>query len=199
MTNLHNNNNNNTPNSNSGFQSNVWGPAAWMFLHTITLNYQPSKHNASAFLRFFRDLGHVLPCSTCRTNYQDLLKNPKYRLDERTLQSRRSLSFWLFRVHNHINKKTKKSLMYPNTSDGYQRMAQFYEQFRAKCSNKPSEIGCTVPLHQKRPRLRCVLTVCPMKHTKCNSLRMVHGHGHGLHGLKTTKTKTHNKPSGQTK
>lgn len=157
--------------SGNGFQSKVWGPAAWLFLHCVSLNYDPSKHNAIEFLNFFKSLAYVLPCGTCRSNYQDLIKSKKYRLNRNTFQSRKSLSQWLFRVHNHINRKTGKELVYANTEDGYKQMSQFYETFRAKCETKKTELGCIKPLH-KQNKMRCVLVLKPAK-SKCRSLRKI--------------------------
>jgi len=154
----------------NGFQSGIWGPAAWLFLHCITLNYEPSKHNKDAFFQFFKNVQFVLPCGTCRDNYVTVIQSDCLKLTVDVFKSRESLSKWLFHVHNHINIKTNKKLRFENNLKGYKEMRQFYEQFRAKCSVGKNEIGCTKAMH-KGKKMRCVLVLKPGR-SKCKSLRM---------------------------
>ena len=43
---------------------NIWGPHAWMFLHSITLTYpeKPTNLDKTNFEMFFNSLQPVLPC-----------------------------------------------------------------------------------------------------------------------------------------
>ena len=155
--------------SKNGFQSKIWGPAAWLFLHCVSLNYEPSKHNKKEFINFFKSLKYVLPCGTCRDNYAKIIETKCMELNNDIFKSRESLSKWLFHVHNHINLKTKKPLRFEDNNKGYQEMKVFYEQFRAKCDSKKTEVGCVKSLH-KGKKMRCILVLKPAK-SKCKSLK----------------------------
>jgi hypothetical protein len=155
--------------SSNGFQSKIWGPSAWLFLHCITLNYEPGKHSDIEYLQFFKSLQFVLPCGTCRTKYSELIKGSTLKLKLSVFKSRESLAFWFFQIHNHINLRTGKRLVYSNDSLGFEKMKNFYEQFRAQCNDKPdSERGCVKPLH-KNSKFRSVITIKPAN-TRCKTL-----------------------------
>jgi len=154
----------------NGFQSKVWGPSAWLFLHCVTLNYEPTRHNKKGYKAFFENLKHILPCGTCRDNYSDIIRDGKLKLSYDVFESRETLSKWLFHVHNHINIRTKNQLTYSNDKEGFKQMKGFYEQFRAKCDNKKKEIGCTKSYH-KGKKMRCVILLRPAR-TKCKSMKV---------------------------
>jgi len=88
----------------------IWGPHAWIFLHSITLAYPecPSKEDKENIKNFFVILGSVLPCSDCQNNYTNHLK--KYPLTEKILSSKVKLQKWLVTVHNSVNKSQNKRL-----------------------------------------------------------------------------------------
>ena len=54
----------------------VWGPHAWIFLHTITLTYphNPTDQDKKNYKMFFYNLATVLPCTHCSQNYRIHLK-----------------------------------------------------------------------------------------------------------------------------
>ena len=139
--------------SKDGFMTKVWGPGIWMFLHMISLNYDPTKPGMKrGTFEFLKNLRHVLPCGACRDNYSNIiLKDDKLKLTNDVMKSRESLSKWLFLVHNRVQRdiftKTKNSRNKPIYSDSnhdYITAMQFYEQFRAKCMK--NSYGCTTPL-----------------------------------------------------
>jgi hypothetical protein len=148
--------------SQNGFQSNIWGPPAWLFLHCITLNFTPGKHCTAGYVRFFKSLQHVLPCGTCRTSYAELIQSGEYKLTDRVFESRGSLVKWLFHVHNAINLRTGKTLTFSDDANGLAEMKRFYEPFRAKCDKKPTEVGC-VKAKRNGQRYRCVLMLKPVE------------------------------------
>ena len=146
-------------NSSNGFQTNIWGPCAWLFLHCISLNYNPQFKKE--YYMFFKYIQYILPCKTCRDNYAQYIKK---RLRVHHFKDRRSLAKWVFNLHNYILKKTGKSLLYPNNEDGFFQMVAFYEQFRAKCNyNKVNntEVGCTKSMYPGM-RLRSTIQIRPM-------------------------------------
>ena len=167
----------------NGFQSRIWGPCAWLFLHCVSLNYDPVRKVGTR--RFFLSLKDVLPCGTCRDNYAELLKGA-FKPTDATFASRDALVEWLFHVHNAINKRTGKTLTFSDDAAGLRAMRRFYEQFRAKCDetkgSKASgakgsktrgavrEVGC-VKAKRNGTRYRCVLMVRPVE-AKTHSLRI---------------------------
>ena len=48
-------------------EPNLWGPDTWKFLHILTLKSQASYDTLT---QFFYHLQYLLPCPTCRDNYQ---------------------------------------------------------------------------------------------------------------------------------
>jgi hypothetical protein len=162
-------------NNANGFQTNVWGPVAWMFLHCVSLNYSPERKKD--YKRFFHSLAGVLPCGSCRNNYMSTItRHQTLKLTNKVFDSRESMAYWLFRLHNYVRKcQTNKKPFYKNTKTDFKKMVSNYERFRAKCpkdKNLPanqihSKHGCTTPLHGGI-RLRSVITVIPLKQ-RCRS------------------------------
>ena len=84
---------------------NIWGNHAWLFLHTITLNYpdHPTKFDKEYYKQFFESLSHVIPCDVCKSHYkQNIRKNPIQ------LDSKETLTKWLYKIHNLVNIKNGK-------------------------------------------------------------------------------------------
>lgn len=88
----------------------IWGPAGWIFLHCITLNYpnNPTEEDKKNFRNFFINLQDVLPCAKCRQNYKNHLM--KFPLTEKELYTRSSLAKWLIDLHNEVNKLNGKEV-----------------------------------------------------------------------------------------
>ena len=87
----------------------IWGPPAWFFLHTITLNYpnNPTKKDKINYKKFFYSLYHVIPCSFCKNNYSVHIKNIPI---DNFLDSRTQLIKWLVYIHNATNQHLKKDI-----------------------------------------------------------------------------------------
>ena len=86
-------------------EPNIWGSHAWLFLHTITLNHpdSPTKFDKEHYQNFFENLSHVIPCDVCRSHYkQNIRKNPIQ------LDSKETLTKWLYKIHNLVNIKNGK-------------------------------------------------------------------------------------------
>ena len=60
----------------------IWGPHAWIFLHSITLNYpnNPTMYDKQHYKTFFTSLQNILPCDWCSRNYKLHLK--KFPIDK---------------------------------------------------------------------------------------------------------------------
>ena len=143
--------------SNEGFQTKVWGPPIWLFLHIVTLNYQPERKDAH--IAFFKALASVLPCGACRKNYSRIISSGSLALTDPVFKSRKSLAYWLFRVHNRVQSdifaKTKKECDRPKFTDSkedFDRAMALYLPLRAQCIK--DSYGCTVPLKGSRKRTK---------------------------------------------
>ena len=102
----------------------VWGPHAWMFLHSITLEYpdEPTDKDKQDMITFIGVLGDVLPCKKCRINFKTHVD--KYPLDNKALESKKNLVKWLIDIHNCVNGvKQCKELSY---EDALQELLKNY-------------------------------------------------------------------------
>lgn len=88
--------------------SNIWGPSAWIFLHTVTLNYpdNPTLNDKENYRIFFNELKNVLPCDKCKKHYlQNILETPIQ------LDSKKDLVKWLIEIHNKVNDLNNKPIL----------------------------------------------------------------------------------------
>lgn len=88
-----------------------WGSSAWKFLHSVASSYPeyPTNQIKQETKYFFTLLGSVLPCPSCRLNYQKHLI--KFPISDDVLYSNKTLSKWLINIHNEVNKITKKPIL----------------------------------------------------------------------------------------
>ena len=143
----------------TGMQTRVWGPGGWLFLHSIAQNYpwEPDTQKKEDYFQFFRLVGNVLPCRYCRESYQDFIKQSGTELNFSVMKDRKTLTTWLYNVHNKINKK-----LGINCDLTLKQVWEKYESFRSKCTKSPEIVekikkGCTDPL--KGLRKRCVMDI----------------------------------------
>ena len=132
-------------NKNNGLITKIWGPAMWESLHCIAFGYpiEPTEEQKNNYKIFFTNLMNVLPCKCCRDSYKDFLtKEDDTIFTDSDLKNRETLTRWLFKIHNRVNKKL--GIDY-NLS--YEDIVNKYESYRAKCI--PNENGCNMPLNLK--------------------------------------------------
>lgn len=149
-------------NSGDGMMTSVWGPAAWLLLHTISFNYpvDPSEEQKKHYYKYFKNLQNILPCRYCRENLAKNLKTNKLTKD--VMKNRDSLSRWVYNLHETINKMLGKT-----SGLSYEDVRDRYEHFRSRCLiEKPSDIGdikkekgCTEPLYGVKSK--CVINIIP--------------------------------------
>ena len=150
---------NEKPGDESGFQTRVFGPAGWLFMHSIAQNYpwKPTDEQKQNYLMFFTSVGNVLPCRYCRESYQDFIKDPDTALNMSVMKSRLTLTKWLYDIHNKVNKKLDIKC---NVS--FKQVWDKYESFRSKCTKSPEIVekikkGCLDPL--KGYRKKCIIEI----------------------------------------
>lgn len=87
-----------------------WGPSGWTFLHTMSFNY-PYKLDLNKkehviirkkYIELFTNFKYTLPCKYCRDSYETFLA--KHNV-ENYLNSRKKITYWLYLIHNEVNKK----------------------------------------------------------------------------------------------
>lgn len=100
----------------------IWGPHAWIFLHSITMAYPdcPKEDEKQSIKNFFYNLRSVLPCDKCKINYDNHLA--EYPLSNEILNSKSKLINWLIDIHNSVNKLNNKKNM------SYDDMMKLYEE-----------------------------------------------------------------------
>ena len=94
--------------SKNGFISSIWGPATWHYLHTMSFTYpnHPTDVEKHDTFTFVMSLCNVLPCRACR---EGLVKNlERVPLRASDLKSRVSFAYWLYRLHNEVNRMLKR-------------------------------------------------------------------------------------------
>jgi hypothetical protein len=147
------------PGDENGLMTRTWGPAGWMFLHSIAQNYpwKPTDEQMLNYYTFFKSVGNVLPCRYCRESYQKYIKQKGTCLTMDTMKSRKTLFLWLYNIHNKINKKLDVK-NHPTKKEVWDK----YESFRAKCHKSPEKYekpkkGCHDPMRGFRKK--CVINI----------------------------------------
>ena len=157
---------------NSGIRTAIFGPAGWIFLHSIAQNYpwNPSQEQMEDYYNFFRLTGNVLPCRYCRESYQLFITQKGTKLTLQTMKNRKSVVTWLYRIHNKVNKKLGVK-DHPTLKEVWDK----YESFRSVChkTKQKNVKGCTVPLNGIRKK--CVINFIdeplPLKEKNKNKIK----------------------------
>jgi hypothetical protein len=132
-------------NKNNGLITKIWGPMMWESIHCIAFGYpiEPTSEQKENYKNFFLNLMNVLPCKFCRDSYKDFItKEENTLLRDEDLENRESLTKFVFKIHNRVNKK-----LGVNYNICYDDFVKKYESYRAKCI--PNEKGCNMPLNLK--------------------------------------------------
>lgn len=110
----------------------IWGPAAWKFLHSVTLDYpiNPTDRDKNAYYYFFYSIQYVLPCAKCRNSMTKHLE--KYPLTLDVLSTRDTLVRWVIDLHNIVNYYNGKRLL------SYDQALDEIESYSASDSNSKS-------------------------------------------------------------
>jgi hypothetical protein len=101
------------------------------------------------------------------------------RITKDIFESRKSLSLWLFKLHNYVTKcQLKSNSIYNNTDVDFRKMTTIYETFRAKCTKSQKTNtntdtgngihhtgGCTQPT-KGGIRMRTIIHIKPFHDTK---------------------------------
>ena len=102
-----------------------WGPSGWRLLHTISFAYNPRTDKKNT-RDLFEALPFVLPCKFCRTSLTEYMEKDPL---EPALESAKSLSRWLWRIHNQVNAKLRgQHLQSQGPDPPFQAVKQLYTE-----------------------------------------------------------------------
>lgn len=177
-------------NANNGLLTKIWGPAAWTFLHSCAFGYplNPTNEDKIHFKNFYDGLKYILPCKYCRDSYSVFITEDDTKLDERALESRDSLTKWLYNIHQKVNNKL--NVKYNITYDEY---VNKYESFRAKCVKNPIVDGCNMPLKDKSVAFKMAYYKdCPLIEYKIAKKFINYAKKRGLEGADLIFVKNYN-------
>ena len=152
--------------SGSGFQTAVWGPAAWLFLHMTSLNYRPERKEAYEML--LNGYAGTLPCVHCRNNFAKNLEAASKAMASQGFadvwESRESYSRWIYELHHSVNVMLGKCT---RNEPSYEQMRDELEMFRSRCltpeeveaeKKKKKEGGCIDSPYGADAKSKLVLT-----------------------------------------
>ena len=160
--------------SGDGYQTLIWGPLQWTFLHIMSFNYpiDPTPEDKVHYRDYILSLQHVLPCKYCRINLKTNLKTFPLTMDQ--MKNRESFSRYVYELHELVNRMLKKK-----SNLTYCDVRERYEHFRARCTEekpvifkytknvktkknkKEKEKGCTEPLYGKKSK--CIINIVPQE------------------------------------
>ena len=177
--------------SDYGMITYVWGPLLWHFLHIMSFNYpvNPEEYNKknnycrgfiqNIYYLFIRMLQYVLPCKSCRDNLVNNLNVLKFKQRKlHIMKNRHNFSKFIYNLHETVNKMLNKT-----NNLTYEDIRDFYEHFRAYCSNKDKSgkkihSGCVDLEHNSKNRIKpkVIIYFVPFSkkikttkiHKKCN-------------------------------
>jgi hypothetical protein len=120
-------------NIDTGLLPKIWGPHMWVALHSITFNYpvNPTEDDKERYKKYFELIGYVLPCSYCAESYRYFITNGETKLIDNVMKNRKSLTEWLYKVHEVINEKLDIDY-----GVSFEDVETRYESYRAACDHQ---------------------------------------------------------------
>ena len=103
-------------------EPNIWGKHAWIFLHSVSMNYpdNPSNNDRKNYKDFFENLRYVLPCEVCKKHFSQHIQSNSI---VSALHSKKKLVEWVIEVHNQVNISLNKPTMnYDQVIDLYKKI-----------------------------------------------------------------------------
>ena len=157
-------------NSGDGFQTFIWGPCVWTFLHIVSMNYRPERKEE--YRAFLRALQPILPCRHCRENFgsnqqsaiERMLREKRIDDAEGIYRDRKTFSYFVWALHHEVNVMLKKDLTNEPTFD---ETRATMETFRSRCltdkeiEKRKAEAGCVDPVHGADAKARCQILFVP--------------------------------------
>lgn len=98
-------------------RKDVWGPAAWTFLHCSTESAPTTDGDTFAadtretMQNLVMATAAALPCPNCRAHFETQLRAAAERYGELLWTSKRTLRGFLIDAHNEVNRMNGKSVV----------------------------------------------------------------------------------------
>jgi len=102
--------------------TSFWGKDGWKLTHSIAYSYD--EKNAVCYRTFFNSIQHILPCIYCRRSYKKYIT-----LYPVQTHSKRSLTKWLYIIHNCVNDKLRHQGYLTNDNPSLREVDTFYEDY----------------------------------------------------------------------
>lgn len=82
-----------------------FGPSAWRLMHAVAFTYpeNPDATTRKKYIDFFKSIGNVLPCPSCRGHYNEYMEKNPIEAD-----STESLARWVYDLHDDVNARREK-------------------------------------------------------------------------------------------
>uniref|UniRef100_A0A6C0LCI3 thiol oxidase n=1 Tax=viral metagenome TaxID=1070528 RepID=A0A6C0LCI3_9ZZZZ len=114
----------------------TWGPAIWIFLHTIAAKIKEDKYSAVApqLFSFIQKICSNLPCPDCAAHARGFLSKIVFS----RVATKLDLIRLLFIFHNSVNRRLKKQVFPIDNIDRYSKFSLViaYNQFIGAFSTK---------------------------------------------------------------
>ena len=110
-------------------QTDLWGPIEWESMQNKAFGSPVVFDNETKnkYRTYFEINVQIIPCSMCQSAFGNMIK---YIPITDYLDGRDSLCFWIFMMHNLVNRKLNKPLAV------FSHVIHKYENNRARCGNK---------------------------------------------------------------
>jgi hypothetical protein len=131
-----------------GFSPDIWGPPTWFLLHLFAQNFpvDATEKQRRGYMRFFRSLCYVLPCWGCRVSYASFVRqHPRIKITPDKFRDRKSVTKWVFDLHNAVNEKLQK----PKRTN-FTKHYRSYERFRSSHPRVRETLVTILPSSQRR-------------------------------------------------
>ena len=114
----------------------TWGPAIWIFLHTMAAKIKEDRYSAVApqLFLFIQKICSNLPCPDCAAHARSFLSKIVFS----RVATKLDLIRLLFIFHNSVNRRLKKSVFPIDNIDRYSKYSLIiaYNQFIGAFSTK---------------------------------------------------------------
>lgn len=81
-----------------------WGPIAWNIYHSFSINFL--KKYADDYLIFINTFGYILPCETCKSHYNYVIKEI-YKIDDIEINKNNIIKY-TYNIHKLVNELLNK-------------------------------------------------------------------------------------------
>ena len=81
-----------------------WGPIAWNIYHSFSINFL--KKYSDDYLIFISTFGYILPCETCKSHYNYVIKEI-YKIDDIEINKNNIIKY-TYNIHKLVNELLNK-------------------------------------------------------------------------------------------